>query len=372
MISVIMPVYNAEKYLKESIESILSQTESFFEFIIINDGSTDRSAEIITSYDDDRIVYVYQENQGEAAARNKGLALAKGDYIVWQDADDISLPNRLNRLKQTIEQSEEIGYVHSDMLLINENGSPIGYWQSQNISKDRVSSFLLKVGTPFNNPSMIIRKQILGQSTYDVDLKIGTDTDMISKIFNGRLSVHINEPLLLYRRHGNNLSATGNYDDHFQHVTKFLERNQLVNLFPEINWSSDKNQDNEAKALVLLSLFLFRRGMFVHSNYYLNEAKKIQVSSDCEKFIIAIANLILKKYEDAVYFLSCIPNKDHIEENYLGEAYAYLGNYIEAKYQFIKAVSLSPDYFEPVGNLKSIGGAVGLNLIDNSWRKFIN
>lgn len=97
-VSVVMSVYNGEKYLREAIESILKQTFTHFEFIIIDDGSSDRSANIIKSYKDSRIVFLQQENKGLAAALNSGVGIAKGRYIARMDADDRSHPERL--LKQ--------------------------------------------------------------------------------------------------------------------------------------------------------------------------------------------------------------------------------------------------------------------------------
>ena len=99
LVSVIMPVYNGAMYLNEAITSILGQTYSNFEFIIINDGSTDRSEEIILSFSDSRIVYVKNpENYRLIKTLNLGFSMAKGRYIARMDADDISHPDRL--LKQ--------------------------------------------------------------------------------------------------------------------------------------------------------------------------------------------------------------------------------------------------------------------------------
>ena len=95
LISVLMPVYNVEKYLQEAIESILNQTYSNFEFLIINDGSSDKSGEIINSYNDSRIVYLQNnKNKGLVYTLNYGISLAKGEYIARMDGDDISLPDR--------------------------------------------------------------------------------------------------------------------------------------------------------------------------------------------------------------------------------------------------------------------------------------
>ncbi len=96
-LSVVMSVYNAELFLKESIESILNQTYHNFEFIIINDGSTDNSLSIIKTYNDKRIVLINQENRGLSKSLNTGISIAKAEYIVRMDADDIAYPERLQK-----------------------------------------------------------------------------------------------------------------------------------------------------------------------------------------------------------------------------------------------------------------------------------
>ncbi|SMM98926.1 Glycosyltransferase [uncultured Candidatus Thioglobus sp.] len=108
-ISVIMPVYNGEKYLKEAINSILNQTFTDFEFIIINDGSTDNTENIILSYDDERIIYIKnQENLKISKTLNKGIELAKGEYIARMDADDISIPKRFEKQMSFMQKNPKV------------------------------------------------------------------------------------------------------------------------------------------------------------------------------------------------------------------------------------------------------------------------
>ena len=105
LISVLMPVYNTkEEFLRTAIESILNQTFSNFEFIIINDGSTNNAEDVILSYKDDRIIYLKQENQGIVAALNNGWDRAKGEYIARMDSDDISFPDRFEKQIEYLEK----------------------------------------------------------------------------------------------------------------------------------------------------------------------------------------------------------------------------------------------------------------------------
>lgn len=110
LVSVIMPVYNAEKHLDEAINSILNQTFTEFEFIILNDGSIDKSEEIIRSYNDSRIIYVKNnENLKIVQTLNKGIVLAKGKYIARMDADDICMPTRLEEQFAFMESNPDVG-----------------------------------------------------------------------------------------------------------------------------------------------------------------------------------------------------------------------------------------------------------------------
>ena len=98
LISVILPAYNAEQYIKESIDSILTQSLRDFELIIINDGSLDKTEDLILSYSDNRIIYIKNEkNLGLIKTLNKGVSYAKGSYIVRMDADDVCMPNRFEK-----------------------------------------------------------------------------------------------------------------------------------------------------------------------------------------------------------------------------------------------------------------------------------
>src|SRR5690348_7082970 len=113
-VTVLMPVYNSEKYIWAAIHSVINQTWNDFELLIVNDGSTDGTQEIIKSFADDRIVLINQENGGVAKALNKGLMHAKGDYIARFDADDICFPDRLEEQVNFLDKHEDYVVVGSD------------------------------------------------------------------------------------------------------------------------------------------------------------------------------------------------------------------------------------------------------------------
>jgi glycosyltransferase involved in cell wall biosynthesis len=122
LISVVMPVYNGEKYLREAIESVLNQTYGNFEFLIINDGSIDQTDEIIRSYSDLRIVYLQNDgNRGLVYTLNYGISQAKGEYIARMDADDISEPNRFEKQIEVFKNDSEVGLCGTWAKIIGSN-----------------------------------------------------------------------------------------------------------------------------------------------------------------------------------------------------------------------------------------------------------
>jgi glycosyltransferase involved in cell wall biosynthesis len=129
-VSVVMSVYNGEKYLCEAIDSILNQTFENFEFLIVNDGSTDRTLEILQSYRDPRIKVINNErNIGLTASLNKGLKIAKGEYVARMDADDVSFPHRLEQQKAFLDRNPRVAMVGSWAEVIDESGKTQETWR---------------------------------------------------------------------------------------------------------------------------------------------------------------------------------------------------------------------------------------------------
>lgn len=207
VISVLMPAYNAEKYIAESIESILNQTFTDFEFIIIDDCSTDKTWEIIQEYadKDKRIITLKNEkNLGIAGNRNKLVSLAKGKYIVWQDADDISMPYRIEHQYDFMEKNPEVGISGGYLLFFDESRDLCvrKYASSDAILRKKIFRY-----SPVSQGAAIIRKSIINNMVpFDVSLKQAEDLDLSFRI--GRLSsfANIQEVVLKYRQHDKSVS----------------------------------------------------------------------------------------------------------------------------------------------------------------------
>lgn len=161
-----MPVYNAEKYLRESIDSILRQTFTDFEFIIINDGSIDESQNIIDEYAgrDPRIVSLYQENQGVVSTANKATSIAKGKYIARMDADDASMPDRLRQESAILDSNPNVVLVYSSFEIFNDHGEHIYRELVPYENSDVKRALYLR--NPIANGSTMIRKHALEQAGY--------------------------------------------------------------------------------------------------------------------------------------------------------------------------------------------------------------
>lgn len=369
MISVIIPVYNGEKYILSSVQSILNQTEKDFELIIINDGSTDGTEEIVKSIEDQRIRYFKKENGGTSSALNMGIELSVGDFIAWQAADDLSLPTRLEMSKKQFTH-EKIGVVHTDMLLI-ANDSPIAYWQSRNFDRSRLIRFFLKVGSPFNGGSLMMRREVLRDLRFKTKYKIGEDTEFIFRFSPSWDSLHIPEPLYIYRKHETNTSNNNDYSTIYAHVQDYLEEHSVKELIPELPWNTGSENLNSAKGYAIMALLLFRRGMTPDCDiYYKRSIQLAEGDKQTILFIKGIGSLIINKPQQALNDLLSCETRDHITENYIGEALSYLGDHTTALTHFLRSLELSPKYEEPMDNLRALGAINSYNMLDNSWRKF--
>jgi glycosyltransferase involved in cell wall biosynthesis len=198
-----MPVYNAEKYINNTIKSILNQTLQDFEFIIIDDASTDSSVNIIESYNDSRIIlYKSKKNVGYVANLNKMLNLAQGEFIARQDNDDISHPQRLQRQVDYLTKNPDVGVCGSYARFI---GRKRGLFKVP--LDDKSIRALMIFQCPMIHPSVMIRSSTLVDGLkYDEELCPAEDYNMWFEISKKYKLANLPCPLLYYRLHGKNIS----------------------------------------------------------------------------------------------------------------------------------------------------------------------
>lgn len=206
-ISVLMPVYNAELYLNEAIDSILNQSFKDFEFIIINDGSSDKSESIIESYDDDRIKYLKNdENIKLIKTLNRGLDAARGKYLARMDSDDISEPNRLMNQFNFMEQNSDVGACGTWCKTIGNRTSEGRY-----PTDDFMIAYKLLYQCSILHPSVTLRMSVLRENdlNYDMQYLHAEDYNLWYEISKHAELANLPEFLIKYRVHDTNISALG-------------------------------------------------------------------------------------------------------------------------------------------------------------------
>lgn len=205
IISVIMPVYNGEKYLREAIDSILNQSYYKFEFIIINDGSTDQTLNILHSYDDPRILLINQNNQGVIASLNSGVSQSRGKYIARMDSDDISFPERLEKQFYFLENHPDYHIVGTTFLIIDEKGSVQGI--NPVLLRDQDLRREILIETIFGHGTVMMKKEIVQKlGLYRRDVIHVEDYDLWVRFSKVGKVANLQEVLYLWRDHTQSIS----------------------------------------------------------------------------------------------------------------------------------------------------------------------
>jgi len=222
LVSVVMPVYNGERYLKEAIESVLFQTYKNLELVVVDDGSTDASKSIISSYSDSRIRLVENtKNSGIVFTRNKGLLAAQGEYIATLDCDDIALPERIENQVNFLEKNPDYALCGSFYQIMDASGKLLGKMRMPTSNRDIVT--YLTVGNCYCNSTIMVRSNLAKELKYTTGYDIVEDYELWYRI-SQKMKIAI-LPFLgtYYRVHGNNISVS-KMNDMFSRVKKIYTR----------------------------------------------------------------------------------------------------------------------------------------------------
>ena len=268
LLSVIMPVYNGEKYIAEAIDSILAQTFNDFEFIIIDDGSTDGSLKVLRKYEliDTRVLVITHENRGLPNALNEAIKIARGKWIARMDQDDIALPNRL--LFQ--------------LAWLDETGADIaGCWVKRFGTYDKrivrlpqndetIKTELL-FRSPFAHPAVIMRKHLIEQLLYDALWDKAEDYDLwVRAAESGLIMTNMPQVLLLYRVHEAQIS-TASFSKQ-QQLSKKIQQRYCQYFFNKFHLSPEwlnaglRIFNSSGNKLNLDDIDLFIQELLLHAN----------------------------------------------------------------------------------------------------------
>jgi glycosyltransferase involved in cell wall biosynthesis len=226
LISVVIAAYNAEKYLAETLQSVRAQTFSDYEIIVIDDGSTDRTAEIVSGHKD--VLLLSQTNRGEAAARNTGVRASRGAYVSFLDADDIWLPSKLEKQASHLLAHPLTAWNYTDALVFDSAtrrticriGKRLRLHEG-----DILRPLLLRSFIPSATP--VVRRTVFTEvGLFDEarERRIGEDWNMWLRIAERHPATLINEPLAMIRMHANNMSRVATPFEAYRSKRAILEQ----------------------------------------------------------------------------------------------------------------------------------------------------
>lgn len=349
MVSVIIAVYNGEKYIADAIESLLGQTYKDIEIIVADDGSTDRTKDIIKKYKN--VKYIYQDRKGEGAARNLGISISRGKYLCFLDADDLYAIDKIEKQVEILENNKEVFVVYNDLKVVDENLNHINILKSEGIYRNRkilLAQILYRqvIQGPI---CMMIRRQCAEDIKWNEKLIYTVDYDYTINLAQKYNFYYLEEPLYIYRRHTCNLS------------------------------NKHKETLNEEKEIIK-SIGLHNIEKIVYNTSLSNTEKKIllgKINSKISNYKEAIRyfeSIDEKDFNDMVYFNlgNCYfkLNDKQLSQKYyelaiqknnlMAEAYNNLGcilasnNKTLALDYFSKAIMLRMEYLDPKINIKNL------------------
>ncbi|MCD1118977.1 glycosyltransferase family 2 protein [Chryseobacterium turcicum] len=320
-ISVLMPIYNGEKYLEESIDSILGQTYENFELLLINDASNDASENIILSYLDSRILYIKNEqNLGLIKTLNKGLDLAKGEFIARMDQDDIALSTRFEKQIDIFHKNPEIGVCGTWFTCFGEG-------IKEKTLQHPVDSEAIKINllgrSSLGHPTVMLRKSTMENLRYDENYQSAEDYEFWVSLSRVTRLYNIPESLLKYRVHQTNISVVENSLQ--SQTAKKIIGDQLLYLGIE---NSDINIRFCETLFGGLQVFRFAAEEFIKLIIFTNQLEaanqnkkfysEIELKNTITHRLLTIFGKIEKKKPSLIFFILKNRKEIIIQNGFLG------------------------------------------------------
>ena len=215
LVSVVIPNYNYAHYLRETIDSVLAQTYSDIEIIVVDDGSKDGSKDVLVGYGD-KVSTIFQQNQGVSAARNNGVAASEGEFVAFLDADDVWLPTKVEKQVERFRGDADLGLVHVGVDEIDADGNSLVHRLEGVEGKVCTTLLMLKrEGVLGGGSGMMIRRTVFDEvGGFDLRLSTSADWDLAYRVSELYEVGFVAEILLKYRVHNSNMHANVGVMEH--------------------------------------------------------------------------------------------------------------------------------------------------------------
>lgn len=350
-VSVIIPVYNGEKYIKQCIESVINQTYKNLEIIIVNDGSLDHTEKEINKVKDHRIKKISLNcNSGVSTTRNIGIDVATGDYITFLDSDDLFESNRVYNMISTIENEKDVDIIYTSGSVIDENNNILKILTAEeefNNREDFLAYSLFRQFVPC--PAAIFgTSEAIKSTKYPEDVPQAEDYKFIIELLDKYEFKYVDEPSYYYRRHYNNL--TNNHIKQLECEKKVI-KDMGIERIKEIVNNSYLELNEKRK---LLANIMIKIGCF-------NNARDILMELPNENFSViftkGVVEFLLKNYDKAlIFFEKCKIIDDNRAEIYnnIGCCLLKLNDNKNAEINFKIALSINNEYGDASINLKNL------------------
>jgi glycosyltransferase involved in cell wall biosynthesis len=232
LVTAVMPAYNAERFVEQAITSILGQTYSPVECVVVNDGSTDGTAAVIdrlARLAPDRVRCLHTDNHGVASARNTALRAARGEYVAFLDADDLWMPDKLARQVEALQGCPSVGMVYTGLHLVDEEGRFIGRMRPAS-PEVGLRNTLLMERPVMSLMSALVRRDVLDRvGLFDPRLSTSADCDLVCRIALSHRVLALRDALYLWRLHGGGMHLNPGATEHDMRIVfgKLFENERL-------------------------------------------------------------------------------------------------------------------------------------------------
>ncbi len=220
-VSVIIPTYNQSKLVKQAIESVLQQTYTDFEILVVDDGSTDNTRSVVGQISDKRIKYYYKENGGHCSARNFGLIKAQGEYIAFLDHDDLWPNDYLRIMINRLQSEKDYGVAYARVLLVNENGETKPFARENRYISGWITRAFFKGGPCIMPSATLYKKEFIKGFFFDEAIKIGEDNDLFLRLSVKTPFLFVPDAYVFWRETPGSLSKNVSVDNQCTGILSF-------------------------------------------------------------------------------------------------------------------------------------------------------